>query len=548
MLANCYLVILIVPIKFEVYEDKIIYARKHKYLLLNTLVERAKFMSLYLINGDDLRIEPLNCIKVNQNGTTFYLTSMTTKQLDTLEEAGKLKVERYQYQEEEDSYQRLEDRPRTKDLAEFLTEDKEDQVVARILPGSVILNFPDNRDLTFDDKTKTLMIRDDAKINIVDGQHRIIGLLNAYRSSNKKFDFELPITILCGFDKFREAAQFLIINLKQKGVPTDLTLTVLYQVQQLKTKDFIRQLKNILKVDAWKLDGTAIAMDLNDSSDTYWHNHILRPNEERKNLKRIGRKWVPIRQAGFVDTLRYFCNATKTDEESRIDFLKRFWNGLRTAFPNAFDDDIGKNYILMYGNGVGVLHVLAAAFYNIDSAGLYKLEDSIDRLKNKYPLPNWENDSEMARSWGTSQKEFKVNAERLLSEIFPELDIMDRDKLKEYVDKNLLDENIEEEMRNLFDIFELKSKELIAKDLDDNKGIYLLVNKKASRVTAYIGQSKVIKSRLSNHPRDFKAFSKINIEKEQLNKIEALVYHLTKAEYRTNNIHPPYTPCEFCKK
>ena len=496
-----------------------------------------------------MSIEPLPSIELNQNGTIFYLTSIKAKQLDELEQAGYLKVERYQHQEEEDAYQRIEDKKRTKDLAEFLTEDKDDKIVARILPGSTIFNFPDKRDLTFDDKTKTLIIKDNPKINIVDGQHRIIGLLNAYRNSNKKLNFELPVTIISGFDKFQEAAQFLIINRKQKGVSTDLTLTVLHEVQQNKTKDLVKRLRNILKVDAWKLDGTAIAMDLNDSNDNPWRNHILRPNEERSNLKKIGRKWIPIRQAGFVDTLRYFCSAARTDEASRVDFLKRFWNGVSTIYPKAFDDDTGKNYILMSGNGVGVLHILATAFYNLDSAGIYKLDDSLSTLKNKYALKNWENDSEMVRTWGSSQKEFRVNAERLLSELFPELNILDRNKIKTYTDKNLLDENEEDEMEDLFDGFALRPKELlIAEDLKDNDGVYLLVNKKATGITAYVGQSKVIKSRLSTHNRDFKAFSKIQIEKDQLNKIEALAYHLIKDECKTNSAHPPYNPCEFCKK
>jgi DGQHR domain-containing protein len=495
-----------------------------------------------------MNLDPLPSLQLNQNGTIFYLTSVTAKQLEELEREGYLKVERYQYQEEEEAYQRNQDPTRVKDLSEFLAENKDDKMVARILPGSTIFNFPDKRDLTFDASSRTLTIKENPKINIVDGQHRISGLLEAYRESKKKLNFELPVTMLTGFNTFQEAAQFLLINLKQKGVSTDLTLTVLHKVEQKKTKDLVKRLRGILKVDAWKLDGTAIAMDLNDSSDNPWGNHILRPNEERNKLKKVGRKWIPIRQAGFVDTLRYFCMATKTDEASRVDFLKRFWNGLSDAYPKAFNDDTGKNYILTYGNGVGVFHLLATAFYNLDSAGLFSLEDCINKFTSRYSLEDWENDSEMVHTWGSSQKEFRVHAETILAKLFSELDMIDEGTFKEYNDNNLIEESDRELMEDLFDVFTLKPKDLIEEDLKNDGGIYLLVDKKNSGVTCYIGQSKVIRNRLAGHSREFKAFSKIVVEKNQLNRIEALAYHLTKKSHRTNDAHPPYSSCEFCKK
>ena len=84
-------------------------------------------------------------------------------------------------------------------------------------------------------------------------------------------------------------------------------------------------------------------------------------------------------------------------------------------------------------------------------------------------------------------------------------------------------------------------------ELKENEGVYLLINKKASNIIAYVGQSKSKKDRLSSHNRDFKAFTKVDLENEQLNKYEAAAYHLIKNEYKSNTAHPPYKNCDFCK-
>ncbi|MEM2949197.1 MAG: hypothetical protein QXT05_02260, partial [Candidatus Bilamarchaeaceae archaeon] len=128
-------------------------------------------------------------------------------------------------------------------------------------------------------------------MNIVDGQHRVYGLINSKLDS-----FELPVSIIAGLDEFKEAAQFLIINTKQKKVRPDLVLTVLHDINLSQANLLIEKLKKVLGVDEWQMEATNIAIQLNNIPGRPWYNLMLRPNESRNEEKKRGRVWVPVNQ------------------------------------------------------------------------------------------------------------------------------------------------------------------------------------------------------------------------------------------------------------
>ncbi|MBN1913793.1 MAG: GIY-YIG nuclease family protein, partial [Candidatus Omnitrophica bacterium] len=81
-------------------------------------------------------------------------------------------------------------------------------------------------------------------------------------------------------------------------------------------------------------------------------------------------------------------------------------------------------------------------------------------------------------------------------------------------------------------------------------GCYILINKSRGSLKVYCGQSKRIKDRLSKHERAFKLFNSIELEKEELDKYECLIFHLIRSSCRTNDSHPPLPKhtkkCPYC--
>lgn len=496
-----------------------------------------------------MQIDPLPAIKVNQFAINIFLTKFSAGLLYELFENRYLKVDEYQTGEE-DTYQRSEDRSRIRDLADFLINYRSDNLVKPILPATIIINVPDERDITFNDANNTLIIKRGAKLNIVDGQHRAKSLHTAF-SQDRQLNFEIPISIITGLERFQEAAQFLIINVKQKQVRTDLTLTVLHELEAHRTTDFVSRLKKVLKVDAWQLEATHIAIALNGERDSPWRNLILRPNEDRAELRRTGRRWIPVRQAAFVDTLRKFCSYEQEglDTESEIAFLKRLWNELKNKYSEAFDTDTGKNFAMLKGAGVGTIHALTTLLYTLDKEEVSLLSNSLDKLSDEFPLDFWSLQGDGAGKWGTSQKEFSTNAHKIASKIHaPLFSLIDTEKKEEFREQDLVEDEILDLINTLFDPFNFKPISSIQQTLGDNPGCYLLINGTLSRLKAYVGQTTNVQQRMNQHEtsRPFKLYSYVQVDPEQLTKIECLMYHLVKPRFRINEIHPPQPECTYC--
>lgn len=492
-------------------------------------------------------IEPLKAIQLEQYGMQIYLTKFNMELLNELSQRNYLRVEKYQVGDE-DTYQRDENKGRVRELASFLIDYRNNDLVKPILPSSIVLNAPDSSDIAYEDGY--IKIKRGARLNIVDGQHRWRGLLAAYAKENS-MRYEVPVSIVTNLERFQEAAQFLVINVKQKPVRTDLTLTVLYELQQKYTMDFVERLKGALDVDAWKLDATAATIALNDGRTSPWHNLIIRPNEDRQHLRSIGRSFTPVRQAGFVDSLRKFSEQKLPDVNSKIEFLKMLWNNLKNKYPDAFDPETGKNYVLLRGPAVGAIHALAPLLYSLNKEGILSVEDAISEFHHYYPPRFWDKRNGKGREWASSQKEYSTNAVGIAKKIVPELyDIFNKREFKRLGgEEEELDQEEYEEFHSaldLFNPFNLKAKTYLSMEGTDQTGCYLLISGTKDRPRAYVGQSIHIRERLEEHSRRIKLYSFIVIPQEKLDRFEALSYHLTKSEYLINDDHPPLHDCPYC--
>jgi len=113
-------------------------------------------------------------------------------------------------------YQRILNRGRAKKLADYLLDGQIEGDA--FLPTSIFLAT--NKDIPFDSVTNTITF--DVEVvgpfNVVDGQHRIAGLIEAATKNSDLLQFEIPVNIAVSLDDVSQMCHFLIVNTTQRSV------------------------------------------------------------------------------------------------------------------------------------------------------------------------------------------------------------------------------------------------------------------------------------------------------------------------------------------
>jgi DGQHR domain-containing protein len=225
----------------------------------------------------------LQGMRLNQKGYILYLTSATVEEIKKWFDAGNIYADIWK-REKEEGYQREPNKTRFKEIAEYLEGKLE--IEETLLPSSVILNIRQKGTIEFKafEKSKSTKSIESGEILIddeampfceVDGQHRVRGLIEAYKElkEEKSDDFEeirsypVPLTIIEGLDRPTEAIQFVVINSTQRKVDPALALRILYK----RWRDKGEQLEFFLgKGKAWRLYAVDICNYLNSAVDSPW--------------------------------------------------------------------------------------------------------------------------------------------------------------------------------------------------------------------------------------------------------------------------------------
>ena len=113
-------------------------------------------------------------------------------------------------------YQRILNSTRARRLSRHLTEGFEDGYAN--LPTTIFLAT--EKSLPFNSQTATLTLDTDdvCPFSVVDGQHRIQGLITSARREPALLDFQLPATIATSLDDTHQMYHFYIVNTTQRPV------------------------------------------------------------------------------------------------------------------------------------------------------------------------------------------------------------------------------------------------------------------------------------------------------------------------------------------
>lgn len=246
----------------------------------------------------------------------FYVTTLDSKVLLLL-----CTVSRRE-DDKERGYQRHFDQRRAEDIADFIDQRK------GYIANNIIVNFSSG--VRFDENKGQLVIPNKENIAwVVDGQHRLFGLLRASRH------MALSVTAFIGLPDNEAAKLFQIINSKQRPVSASLIYDLLELTKEGSPAD---------------LRGHDLVKRLNDDTESPWYAQI----------KMIGRGPGAISQAQFMRLLLPLIRRTPSPAgvlsrlgfEEQYSYLRDYFKAVQRTYSKAWT---GKGYVLTKSVGFGAI-------------------------------------------------------------------------------------------------------------------------------------------------------------------------------------------------
>lgn len=295
--------------------------------------------------------------KIRQGNLTLYTTSL---RVSDLRRPNFYEIETLD-PDEGTGYQRVLSESRAKRLAEYLLEGH--KVLEAFLPTSVFLAT--DKLLPFDD-TKNLLTIDESKtgpFNVVDGQHRLRGLVLAAEKNPELNEFEVPVNIAVGLSKVSQMAHFLIVNTTQKAVDKAVEQQIVSRLTEMidfeKTPVLPKWIQR--QVDKGE-DARALAIvtHLNDEVTSPWYGKIRMANMEDEAGE------VTINQQSFVTSLKKLVltpsnpiSGPNWDAERQKKVLANYWRAITSLLVE--DGDVSS--VIFKTNGLHLFHGVSPAIF-----------------------------------------------------------------------------------------------------------------------------------------------------------------------------------------
>lgn len=307
--------------------------------------------------SDHLSVIERPAAKIRQGNLVLYTTSLRVSDLrrpnfyaiETLDP------------DEGTGYQRVLNEARAKRLAEYLHAGH--KALEAFLPTSIFLAT--DKLLPFDEN-KHLLTIDESKsgpFNVVDGQHRLRGLVLAAEKDPELNNFEVPVNIAVGLNKVSQMAHFLIVNTTQKAVDKAIEQQIVARLTDMidfeKTPVLPRWIQR--QVDKGE-DARALAIvtHLNDDLNSPWYGKIRMANGEDETGE------ATINQKSFVASLKKLVltptnpiSGPNWDADKQKKVLANYWKAITDLLVEPGDD----SSVIFKTNGLHLFHGISPAIF-----------------------------------------------------------------------------------------------------------------------------------------------------------------------------------------
>ena len=295
--------------------------------------------------------------RIRQGNLVLYATSLRVRDLrqpnfykiDTLDAS------------EGTGYQRILNEARAKRLADYLLDGH--KALEAFLPTSIFLAT--DKLIAFDAETNSVRIESEkiGPFNVVDGQHRIRGLVLAAEKDSSLDDFEIPVNIAVNLDPISQMAHFLIVNTTQRSVDKAIEQQIVARLTDLiefeKTPVLPKWIQR--QVDKGE-DARAlqIVQHLNDEKDSPWYGKIRMANDDDSAGD------ATINQKSFVTSLKKYVltpsnpisgEQWSTDKQKKV--LANYWRAISKLLVEPGDE----TSVIFKTNGLHMFHSASPAIF-----------------------------------------------------------------------------------------------------------------------------------------------------------------------------------------
>lgn len=295
-------------------------------------------------------------VKITQGDLTLYSTSFKVEHLLIKDF---YKIDKLDSSESNSGFQRVLDKARAKRLANYLLDGWKDGDA--FLPTSIFLAT--DKPIPFDSEKKEIQIDLDQikSFNVVDGQHRIEGLIQAAKENPEIKEFEIPTNIAENLDEISQMCHFLIVNTTQKSVDKSVEQQILSRLSSMIDIEDIPTLPKWIQKQVLKgedREALVIVNYLNSENDSPWKNKIRMANEPRNTST--------INQNSFVQAVKLYLLTSSNplaaieDIDRRNRIIKNYWK----AIINILVEDINDDTVIFKTIGIELFSLISSTVFN----------------------------------------------------------------------------------------------------------------------------------------------------------------------------------------
>lgn len=320
--------------------------------------------------------------QIHQGGLKLYATSLTVEHLgienfysiDTLDPNDKADT----------GYQRFVEEIRAKRLADYLIDGQREGDA--FLPTSIFLAT--NKTIEFDPEKSVLSFEIDriGPFNVVDGQHRIRGLLLAaeHEPSFKKFEF--PVVIAVGLDVVSQMCHFLIVNTTQRSIDKAIAQQIIARLTKMIELEKIPTIPRWIRRQVEKGDDAralSIAEYLNAEISSPWKKKIKMANT-------LESPDFTVTQKSFVESLKKYVltpsnpimgQGWELDKQKKC--LLNYWQAVAETISIP-EEEINET-VLFKTTGANFFHMLSTTiFIHLASKRDYSVRSIENLLKRGF--------------------------------------------------------------------------------------------------------------------------------------------------------------------
>jgi DGQHR domain-containing protein len=256
-------------------------------------------------------------------------------------------------------YQRLLNEGRAKRLSEYLLDGETEKDA--FLPTSIFLAT--DKDIPFDAGTNTISFEVSriGPFNVVDGQHRIAGLVMAADKNAELLHFEIPVNIAVNLDEISQMCHFLIVNTTQRSVDKSIEQQIVARLTKMVGIEKMPTIPRWIRRQVEKGEDAralSVAMFLNTDPGSPWLGKIRMANDESED--------ATINQKSFINSIKKYIFAASNPlsnpvwDANRPMILSNYWK----AIVDLLVDPLNTVPSVIYKtNGVDLFHIVSATVF-----------------------------------------------------------------------------------------------------------------------------------------------------------------------------------------